>query len=372
MSDRLAWLALKSVPGVGTRLFKRLIDCYGGPATVLSASVPDLCEVSGVTPQLAARIAGYQAPDWVRAELETAEAKGYRILCLSDPDYPQLLARIPDPPPLLFVRGQLDRSVKTIAVVGSRTPTRYGLITTRALCRELAGVGIIVVSGMARGVDTAAHLGALEGKGRTVAVLGSGLERIYPGENRELADRIAQNGAVVSEFFLNASPEPQNFPIRNRIISGLTLGTVVVEAAQKSGSLITARLAGEQNREVFAVPGNIHSFKSTGTHGLLKQGAKLVETAQDIVEELSHILRVQMSDQSVRHQEMQDRLPPLSPSEKTVFDALGPYPVHIDELVRKLAMDPGKLSSILLQLELKGIAQQTPGKYFAIEMKTML
>jgi DNA processing protein len=230
----------------------------------------------------------------------------------------------------------------------------------------LALLKMTIVSGMAIGIDSAAHQGALTGGGKTIAVLGSGLEIVYPAENRKLFHTIAENGAVISEFPLLTDPEPHNFPIRNRIISGISLGTVVVEATKRSGSLITARLAAEQNRDVFAIPGSIHSFKSTGTHTLIKQGAKLVEHAQDIMEELSYAIEAPHEEYKIANENM-ERIPQLSSEESLVFKALGPYPLHIDDLARKLSMKPGKLSSILLQLELKGIVLQSPGKLFSRE-----
>jgi DNA processing protein len=222
---------------------------------------------------------------------------------------------------------------------------------------------------MARGIDTAAHEGALAGGGKTIAVLGSGLERIYPAENAKLFHRISENGAVVSEFALLTEPEGHNFPLRNRIISGMSLGTVVVEATKKSGSLITARLAAEQNREVFAVPGSIQSFKSTGTHTLIKQGAKLVEHVQDIVEELAPILENHKRTGNTPPDEADENLASLNVDESQVYKALEPYPIQIDKLARKICMEPGKLSSILLSLELKGMIQQLPGKFFILSDK---
>ncbi|MFZ0611744.1 MAG: DNA-processing protein DprA, partial [Desulfobacterales bacterium] len=250
------------------------------------------------------------------------------------------------------------------AVVGSRIATSYGLSMAARLGAELAACGVTVVSGMARGIDTAAHEGALQAGGPTVAVLGSGLARVYPVENRRLFQAIVGNGAVVSEFPMLTEPEPYNFPIRNRIISGMSCGTVVVEAARKSGSLITARLAAEQNRDVFAVPGSVQSFKSIGTHTLIKQGAKLVENAQDILEEIASSFFTDLRP-AERHPPVEKEPPPLSPDETAVFTALEPYPVHIDDLGRKLSMAPGKLASILLQLELGGLVDQSPGNFFA-------
>jgi DNA processing protein len=266
---------------------------------------------------------------------------------------------------VLYVSGDLAGCDRPVAVVGSRNATAYGLALARQLAGDLASLGFTVVSGMALGIDAAAHEGALAGCGRTVAVLGSGLARIYPPQHLRLSERISANGAVLSEFPLQAEPEAHHFPIRNRVISGMSLGTVVVEASKTSGSLITARLAAEQNREVFAVPGSIQSYKSMGTHTLIKQGAKLVENVQDIVSELGQFLsddRTGSGPQRPPPVEMRHR---LTAEETNVYQALGPYPLHIDELVRKLAMDAGRLSGILLQLELKGIVTQQPGKLFS-------
>jgi len=364
----LPWFTLKSVSGIGNHIFKRLINRFNSPELTLEASPEDLLAVEGMTPRLVSAIKHHKLPDQVKKDLDLVMQKGHKIVTMSDTDYPPLLLQIPDPPPFLYVFGHLDSSIKNISVVGSRNATSYGISTTKRICNDLASLEITIVSGMAMGIDSAAHEGALMGKGNTIAVLGSGLERIYPAENHKLFHRIAENGAVISEFPLKTEPEAHNFPIRNRIISGISLGTVVVEATKRSGSLITARLAAEQNREVFAVPGSIHSFKSIGTHTLIKQGAKLVEHAQDIMEELSHvIIAPEGNDKTIN--ETTESIPPLSPEESPVFDALGPYPVHIDDLVRKLSMEPGKLSSILLQLELKGIVQQSPGKLFSLAAK---
>lgn len=364
MENILPWFVLKSVPGIGNHLFKRLIDRFHSPETVCEASGKDLLEVEGITPRLIAAIKQHKLRDSVKKDLDLVMKKGYKIVTMSDTDYPPLLLQIPDPPPFLYVFGRLNGSFKNIAVVGSRNATEYGISTTRRLCRDLALLKMTIVSGMAIGIDSAAHHGALTGKGNTIAVLGSGLEIVYPAENHKLFHMIAEHGAVISEFPLLTEPEPHNFPIRNRIISGISLGTVVVEATKRSGSLITARLAAEQNREVFAIPGSIHSFKSTGTHTLIKQGAKLVEHARDIMEEISNIIEAPFEEDKTGN-ETKERIPQLSSEESLVFEVIGPYPVHIDELARKLSMKPGKLSSILLQLELKNIVHQSPGKLFS-------
>jgi DNA processing protein len=363
------WFLLKSVPGVGNLLAKRLLDFFETPQNIFQASAEKLLHVEGVTKRHVAALKNHKMPLKVTAELDLLARQNYRITTQADPDYPRLLREIPDPPPFLYVSGRLNSSVLKIAVVGSRNATEYGLTTTKNLCAGLASLGIIIVSGMARGIDTAAHEGALAGGGKTIAVLGSGLERIYPAENTKLFHRISENGAVVSEFSLLTEPEGHNFPLRNRIISGMSLGTVVVEATKKSGSLITARLAAEQNREVFAVPGSIQSFKSTGTHTLIKQGAKLVEHVQDIVEELAPFLKTNERSANTPPYEVDENLSSLSVDESQVCKALEPYPIHIDKLIRKISMEPGKLSSILLKLELYSLIQQLPGKFFMLSDK---
>jgi DNA processing protein len=359
----LSWFALKSVPGIGNHLFKRLIDRFNTPEAVFKATREDLGEVEGITPRLAAAIKQHKIGDPVKKDFDLVMRKRYKIITMADAEYPPLLLQIPDPPPFLYVFGSLNDSIRNLAVVGSRNATRYGISTTRRLCHDLAKLNITIVSGMAVGIDSAAHQGALMGKGHTIAVLGSGLERVYPEQNRKLVHQIAENGAVISEFPLKTEPDAHNFPRRNRIISGMSLGTVVVEATKRSGSLITARLAAEQNRDVFAVPGSIQSFKSTGTHTLIKQGAKLVEHAQDIVEEFSHMIKTSVEKDKPADNKMK-RLSRLSPDERRVFESLEPYPVHIDDIARTLSIEAGRLSSILLQLEIKGIAQQSPGKFF--------
>jgi len=366
MENFLAWFKLKSVPGIGNHLFKRLIDRFLSPEYIFKASLQDLLQIEGMTPRLVAAIQNHRLPETVQKDIDLVFKKGYAIVTQADKNYPPLLLQIPDPPPFLYVYGRLDAAVKNIAVVGSRNATVYGISTAKQLCMDLAALKIKVISGMAKGIDTAAHKGALAGQGKTVAVLGSGFERIYPAENLKLFHKIAENGAVVSEFPMMTEPDPHNFPKRNRIISGISLGTVVVEATKRSGALITARLAAEQNREVFAVPGSIHSFKSTGAHTLIKQGAKLVGHVQDIIEEFPAVFNAPPEKDVAVQNENTDQHPLLSPEESVVFKLLEPYPVHIDDLVRKLSMQPGKLSSILLQLELKGIVHQAPGKLFSV------
>ncbi len=362
------WFALKSVPGIGNLLCKRLLERFKTPGEVFRADTEALSRVQGITPRLVRNIHRHRLPTVERTELGRAIDRGTRIVTFNDREYPRLLRHIEDPPPFLYVHGKLIRRAPHVAVVGSRNATRYGLSTAGRLSADLASLGFVVVSGMALGIDTAAHQGALSAGGVTVAVLGSGLACIYPLRNRTLSERIARQGALVSEFPLHAEPEAHHFPARNRIISGMCLGTVVVEAGQKSGSLITARLAAEQNREVFAVPGSIRSFRSTGTHSLIKQGAKLVEHVGDIVEEFAGILGSPAGPAGEPRPQPDRRVPPadLSAEQRRVCGALGPYPVHIDELARRLDMPAGRLSAVLLELELRGIVGREAGSSFVL------
>jgi DNA processing protein len=368
MEDLLPWFTLKNVSGIGNLLFYRLVNHFGSPEKVLAASVSSLRHVPGISSTMAASIAGHHSTDQVFRQIEQCRAKGFHIITQQDPHYPALLLHIPDPPPVLYCYGTLRNDTCHIAVVGSRKATGYGKTCAKRLCRELASEGVSVVSGMANGIDTAAHIGAIEGRGNTIAVLGSGLGCIYPASNRKLFHRIAENGAVISEFALDTKPKPHHFPQRNRIISGMALGTVVVEAARRSGSLITARLSAEQGREVFAVPGSIHSDTARGTHDLIKQGAKLVENAQDIIEEVGpHIALNEVPSKNVTertHTTSTTTTLPLTELEEQLLATIGPYPVHIDELARRCDREMGTLTATLCQLELKGIINQEPGKFF--------
>jgi DNA processing protein len=368
MEQIVPWLTLKSVPGIGNLMFNRLIRDIGSPRRVLKSSAQRLSRVTGMTPRLVGAITKHARPEWVDRELERCKKNGFQIITQLNPGYPALLLHIPDPPPVLYCYGNLAGNQCHIAMVGSRKATAYGKTSAKNLARDLAAKGISVVSGMALGIDTAAHIGALEGGGRTVAVLGSGLERVYPPENLKLFHRIAENGAVISEFALDAEPERHHFPQRNRIISGMALGTVVVEAAKRSGSLITARLAAEQGREVYAVPGSIHAATTQGTHDLIKQGAKLVENAEDIIEEVAPHM-AGLPDEPLVQREIgtapvRSGASCLSAEETELLEAIGPYPVHIDDLARRCNQDVGRLSAVLLQLELKGVIGQEPGKLF--------
>lgn len=359
--ERVMWLALHLVPGLGNVAFRNLLKRFGTPMEILERDVAELMEVDGLRQETAQNIAHKVFTIDPVKTFQEVERVGARILLYSDPLYPPLLKEIHDPPMILYVKGQdIPLNHSFVAVVGSRNPTSYGLKAAENLGQGLARRGLGVVSGMARGIDCAAHWGCLGGRGFTIAVMGTGIDRIYPESNEKLYHQIVEKGAVITEFPPNTPPEPKNFPIRNRIISGLGKGVAVVEATMKSGSLITASLALEQGREIFAVPGSIASFKSTGCHFLIKQGARLIENSDDILDELglnySHVPKTDTFKET-RH-------PPMEESERAVYDLIGDYPIHIDEIARQGNLAPGQVSGTLMKMELKGVIRQLPGKMF--------
>lgn len=358
---RCYWLALHLIPGLGNIGFKNLLDHFEEPEQVLKAGLSDLMSVDGVRKTVALKIIGREYTAGPEKVLKHLEKQKIRVLLYSDPAYPQSLRLIHDPPMVLYIKGNaIPHNLSHVAVVGSRNPTHCGLKAAEKIGQGLARRGLSVVSGMARGIDSAAHRGCLAGRGFTVAVVGTGIDMVYPASNQKLFDQIAQQGAVISEFPLGTAPEPKNFPIRNRIISGLSLGVVVVEATKKSGSLITASLALEQGREVFAVPGSINSFKSTGCHFLIKQGAGLVENSDDIMDQLD--LNYPYAPKKDTFKETPT--PPMEVSEKEIYNVIGDYPTHIDQIAKQCNLEPSHVSSILLRMELKGMITQLPGKMF--------
>jgi DNA processing protein len=360
------WFALKSVEGVGNIGFRNLLSAFGSPQSVFAAPLEALKRVPGIKEQMATSISRFNKWDEAERELELCQKNGVSIITSLDPSYPRLLSNIHDYPPLLYVKGNLPEDEATIAVVGSRAATAYGKFTTERMSRELSLNGFTVVSGMARGIDSAAHRGALSAGGETIAVLGCGIDVVYPPENKHLYEEIAPKGAVVTEFPFGTQPNAPNFPMRNRIISGLSLGVVVVEATDKSGSLITARMALEQGREVFAVPGIIDSPGSKGTHRLIKEGAKLVETIQDILEEIMPQLKKPLTPLqlgAVKADPLQAQ-PPLKESESAVLGILSERAVDVDTIIEKTGFGANDVLSILLSLELKGRVEQKPGKNF--------
>ncbi len=363
--DLFYWLALSLIPGVGSILLKRLLDQFKTPEAVFQAPMNELSNIEGLGERVAKEIRKGPMEKAVEKELYLLKEVGGKIVTLKDSAYPKRLRDIYDPPPLLYVRGELKEEDEfAISIVGSRKTSPYGRGMTERMSQELARHGITIVSGMARGIDSLAHWGALSGGGRTIAVLGCGVDVIYPSENRNLFTKIMDHGAVLSEFPMGSPPEGGHFPKRNRIISGLSIGVVVVQASAESGSLITAGFALEQGREVFAVPGNVGAEGSRGTHQLIKEGAKLVESSEDILEEiLPQWRRERETTQKVEGPERD-----LTGEERILYERLGETPSHIDVLIRESQFDPGKVSSLLLNLELKGLVSQWPGKCFSKKM----
>jgi DNA processing protein len=364
MEERQAWIALNMVSGVGPLSFHALIQHFGSALRALSSTEVELQSVGGIGPKTARAILSFPAEKSAKQEEERARSLGIRILTCPDRNYPASLAEIPSNPPILYVRGELkDEDRLAIAVVGSRRSTGYGRGVADELAFDLANSGLTVVSGMALGIDTAVHRGALRAKGRTVAVWGSALDIPYPPQNRELAEKIPQSGALLSEFSLGTAPLAGNFPRRNRIISGLSLGVVVVEADERSGALITANFAPDPGREVFAVPGSIYLKGSRGCHRLIQMGAKLVESAEDVLEELSlsYHLPTRPTGGSVPRTQVQ---PPLEGEEALLYEMLSDQPLHIDDLIVKSRIPPGRVASLLMSLEIKGYCRQERGKQF--------
>ncbi len=363
-----AWLALRAVEGVGDAAIRRLVEAFGEPAAIMTAAPDDLVRVGRVRPGVAQALlqgSDQATSDAIDKELRAVEAAGYRIVTLLDAAYPARLKTIEDPPPVLYVAGTLaPEDERAVAVVGSRHATPAGSAVTEELSRDLAAAGLTIVSGLARGIDAAAHRGALAGGGRTIAVLGCGLDRIYPPEHAALRRSVEAHGAVVTEFPIGAQPHAFHFPKRNRLISGLALGVIVTEAARDSGSLITARMALEQNREVFAVPGSVKAEGSRGPHWLLKQGATLVETAADVIDVLLPQLDGAAPRQTGQGHAATTGHAALSQDETRLRDVLSAQPMGIDEVIVGAAMPAGTVAALLLSLELKGAVRQLPGQTY--------
>ena len=359
--SRVDWLALHLVPGLGNIAFKKLLERFGDPTEVFRAKLTDLAQVEGLRKHIAQKVVQREFSLDPHKVLRDLERQGASLVVYSDPTYPVPLREIHDPPMVLYTKGlAIPGQTTFVAIVGSRNSTPYGVKTSENLAQGLARRGLGVTSGLARGIDSAAHWGCIEGRGFSVGVLGTGIDAVYPLSNKKLFAVMVEKGAVITEFPPNTPPEPKNFPIRNRLISGLSRGVIVVEATMKSGSLITASMALEQGREVFAVPGSVHSFKSTGCHFLIKQGAKLVENADDVLDELGLNYTYAAKKDSYR----EPALPPLEGNEKQIYDLIGDYPVHIDDIVREGNLEPGTASAVLMRMELKGIVRQLPGKLF--------
>ena len=370
-----AQLALNRVPGVGPVTYSNLLETFNSAADVFNANRQQLSSVPGITPDIVdALIMGKDATDVAEDIKWLQEDHSHHAIYLSQAQYPALLAQIHRPPPVLFLKGDasLLHTIQ-LAIVGSRNPTPGGIENARAFARNLAATGLTITSGLAAGIDGAAHQGALDvlpgssdmnRGGRTIAVAATGLDRIYPSRHHDLAHRIAEHGLLVSEFPVGTGPLQANFPRRNRLISGLSVGTLVVEAARRSGSLITARYAMEQGREVFAIPGSIHSPQSRGCHWLIRQGAKLVETAEDIAEEILPILPVLQQEKGNKIDAV-GAFSELPMAEQELLDAIGFDPVSLDKLLARTGMEINQLSASLSELELQGLIDVLPGGLFS-------
>ena len=354
------WLYLNAIPGLGPLKCRALIDKFGSPKAIFRASEKELNSVSGLSKESINKIRNKEKWLDIKKETELVKKHGIKIISIKDPCYPPLLQNISSAPLLLYTKGTFqEQDYKTpVAIVGTRRASYYGKNAASELAERLAEAGFTIVSGMARGIDTSAHSGALK-KGRTIAVLGSGLDCIYPRENKELSEKIAKNGVLISEFPMDTPPEKYNFPRRNRIISGLSLGVIIVEAAEKSGALITANFALEQGREVFAVPGKIDSKYARGTHKLIQEGAKLITGYIDIASEL--MPQINWETKEKPDAEIQIK---LEETEQKIYDLLSGEPRQIEEIIVNSRFNSSKISSVLLSLELKGLAKQLPGKFF--------
>ena len=390
MTEQEALIALNMVPDVGSARLKNLLEAFGSAPKIFLNSEEKLKQVEGIGVKIARSILGFSFGE-LKKELDLARKLKVKIVTLADPDYPENLKEIYGAPLCLYLKGELVPGDKlSLAIVGSRRASFYGLSCAERFAYSLADMGVTIVSGLARGVDTQAHKGALKAKGRTIAVLGSGLNRMYPPENKGLAEEIADSGAVVSEFPLNAEPQARNFPRRNRLISGLSLGVIVAEAAKNSGALITADFALEQGREVFAIPGKVDSATSFGANQLIKQGAKLVDSIEDILEELNlekgqlqspnFVIARSAAKRSDEAIPSGDCFAPselamtasgffeginLSDEEKAVLSCLCGKPVYVDEIIEKSGLSSARIMALLLKLEMQGLIKQFPGKMFA-------
>jgi DNA processing protein len=369
LDSSLSWLALSLTPGLASRLSARLLRRFDSPEGVFRASLAQLesCNLPGSVAQ-----AVFKKEAFKRAEKELAAVgriAGCRLLNWTEPEYPQSLLQIYDPPVMLYVRGDPQiLNLPSISIVGTRKPTLYGTQLAERLGRDLAARGLVIVSGMARGIDAIGHRGAMAANGRAIGVLGTGIDICYPKENKKLYEKVLERGAIIGEFPLGTHPAPENFPVRNRIVAGMPLGVIVVEGAQYSGSLITARLAMEFGREVFGVPGNVTQPASFAPNQLIKQGAKLVAGAEDVIEELPTPVRAALVQAERPEAEQRNLLlaASLNTSEKKLYELLSTEePRHIDDIVERSGLNSSEVLATLFDLEMKGIIRQLPGKQFS-------
>ncbi len=368
LDHSLSWLALALTPGLAARLSARLLRRFGSPEGVFRASLADLeaCHLPAETAKAILKKSAFP-----RAEKELGGVRkiaGCMLLNWTEPEYPQTLLQIYDPPVLLYVRGDPQvLNLPSLSIVGTRKPTLYGTQMAQRLGRDLAARGLVIVSGLARGIDAIGHQGAMDAHGRAIGVLGTGIDVCYPKENKKLYEKVLERGAIISELPLRTHPAPENFPVRNRIVAGLPLGVVVVEGAQYSGSLITARLAMEFGREVFGVPGNVTQAVSFAPNQLIKQGAKLVTCAEDVIEELPTPVRAALVQAEQPEAEQRNLLAgaSLNGSEKKLYELLNvEEPVPIDDIVERSGLNSSDVLATLFNLEMKGIVRQLPGKQF--------
>jgi len=383
-AERASWIQLRRIPGLGPVLLLRLIRAFGSAQAVLEQPVESLRQ-AGLSAAVAEKVLEGRSPSarkQAEAELDRAEAGGIRVILYNESDYPVNLKSIYAPPPYLYVRGELQAQDRlAVAIVGTRKPSRDGLQMAAQLATGLARRGLTIVSGFARGIDSAAHRSALEAGGRTLAVLGSGLEQCYPPENRPLFEQVPEQGAILSELPLEAPPERKNFPPRNRIIAGLTIGVIVIEAPAKSGALISARAAMEQNREVFAVPGRVQDGRCSGCHQLIKDGAALVENEWDVLQALTTEIEqlsaeIGLAEEAPPPAEPEKVVPalparaatPARPAltgeEEKLWNTLGGEPMHIDLISRRSGMEIARVSRVLTGLQLKQLVGQSAGMQF--------
>ncbi len=363
MTRLKALIGLNMFCDIGSARLKKLLDYFGKPENILKAPCEELMGVSGIGKEIARKVTSLKEKD-IDEEFDLVRKYNLKIITLDDAEYPENLRHIPDPPIVLYVKGALEAEDKfSIGIVGSRRASFYGLSCAEKFAGDLANCGMTIVSGLARGIDTSSHRGALKAGGRTIAVIGSGFKHLYPAENKELAEEISRSGAVISEFPMDAKPLPQNFPCRNRIISGLSLGVLVVEAARNSGALITADCALEQGRDVFALPGKIDSGNSFGTNGLIKQGAKLVSCAEDIIEEFSMPIITNPNKREIKDAILESKVC-LSGNESLLYNLISEQPVLLDEIIEKSGFAIPEISGILLNLQLRRLIRQIPGKQF--------
>ncbi|HLZ11891.1 MAG TPA: DNA-processing protein DprA [Candidatus Acidoferrum sp.] len=369
LDSSLSWMALTLTPGIAARLSARLLKEFGSPEDVFRAPLRRLeaCNIPAPSAQAIVKKDSFKRAEKDLANLRKVAAA--RVINWTEPEYPQTLLQIYDPPVMLYVRGNSQiLNAPSLGIVGTRKPTLYGSQMAERLGRDLAARGIVIVSGLARGIDAIAHQGALAVGGRAIGVLGTGIDVCYPKENKKLYEKVLENGTILSEFPMGTHPSPENFPIRNRIVAGMPLGAIIVEGAQYSGSLITARLAMDFGREVFGVPGNVTQPVSFAPNQLIKQGAKLVTCAEDVIEELPTPVRAALT-QIVQPETGQANLliaASLNPSEKKLYEMLSPdEPQPIDDIVERSGLNSSEVLTTLFDLEMKGIVRQLPGKLFS-------